>query len=330
MQRQAMRRRIRLAINALLVITCATLAILWVKSARSFDLISVASLSGDRTWSRTYTGFSYPGQVGVMVVSSSEDQGADQWQSSAWRWYANTIPADDGRTRRFWIMWLRRPGPRWQAAGFMFASVRSGGGSDSNPSVAQGQPWAAMAVVAVPHWFAALALALPPSLALARHVRRVARKRCGKCPECGYNLRYASAVCPECGATNHSANGNVADTARSSVDSDFDKALSSTAIVAGLAILLAGGLGGVVGAIGLLLLSNATTWFLVAIRRGARSGSYVTMLTCSPQFLLGAVTVDIGIVGKSAATTSVGVVVLICALIWYAKLRSPHPPFTRH
>jgi len=52
-----------------------------------------------------------------------------------------------------------------------------------------------------PHWFLMAVLLLLPIRSVAVALVRRHRLRSGRCVECGYDIRAASARCPECGAT---------------------------------------------------------------------------------------------------------------------------------
>ena len=52
----------------------------------------------------------------------------------------------------------------------------------------------------VPFWLIGLVAALPPIAWAARRLRVGRRRRAGRCPACGYDLRASPGRCPECGA----------------------------------------------------------------------------------------------------------------------------------
>jgi hypothetical protein len=57
------------------------------------------------------------------------------------------------------------------------------------------------ATLRVPHWSVASVFAILPSATAFRRVLRGRRKRSGRCPACGYDLRATPDRCPECGAS---------------------------------------------------------------------------------------------------------------------------------
>jgi hypothetical protein len=55
--------------------------------------------------------------------------------------------------------------------------------------------------VAMPHWFAAIALLVLPIIRSVKWFRHRRQVRAGCCAKCGYDLRASSGRCPECGAS---------------------------------------------------------------------------------------------------------------------------------
>ena len=62
-------------------------------------------------------------------------------------------------------------------------------------------PGRRLSEIRFPIWTAALALAVPPALAIRRRRRERRLATAGRCPRCGYDLRATPHCCPECGAT---------------------------------------------------------------------------------------------------------------------------------
>jgi hypothetical protein len=94
----------------------------------------------------------------------------------------------------------------WWSAGFTFNARTYNpaptGRSDGRPSMLVGYVHEA----AVPHWFAVVALSIPPIIWFVRRarLRRIERlAAAGRCVACGYDLRATPDRCPECGSVAH-------------------------------------------------------------------------------------------------------------------------------
>ncbi len=77
----------------------------------------------------------------------------------------------------------------WHHFGFLFGISKADAGGLG------GKFW----LINLPDWFLALVLAIPPIRLIRAGLRRRYRRRTGKCPECGYDLRHSPERCPECG-----------------------------------------------------------------------------------------------------------------------------------
>jgi hypothetical protein len=55
--------------------------------------------------------------------------------------------------------------------------------------------------VHIPMWLPMLLLLIPPARTMTARVRAIRRRRAGRCPACGYDLRATPGRCPECGPT---------------------------------------------------------------------------------------------------------------------------------
>jgi hypothetical protein len=161
---------------------CVVAAIMWVRSHRTCDCVSISgahrssALESDR------------GRLSVVITWYEAPKPLPGWQVRRHRelyWDPTLIPA------------------AW--AGFGFEGRRVMG----LPSTASGQPRWTLSALTVPYW-AVVGVSLPaPLLTLARRVVEGSRRRRGRCPVCGYDLRATPQRCPECGAPPAAPQGPV-------------------------------------------------------------------------------------------------------------------------
>ena len=154
------------------LILFATLIVLWVRSYRNIDSISLAGRYSLSSWlGGLHLYMMDADQMEDFSISSGVLSSTDRWDGSQYR-----SPS------------LRRFG------GFLLAKEQLGmsGGMMMGPKVTY-------TAVRVPDGFALLALIiLPITWVILRHRRRQ-RLRLGLCPVCSYDLRTTPARCPECG-----------------------------------------------------------------------------------------------------------------------------------
>ena len=72
-------------------------------------------------------------------------------------------------------------------------------GSGDDPYATPGTPVMRCWVLAVPLWFVTAISATPPLIWLTSRVMSRRRRKAGRCPTCGYDLRATPSRCPECG-----------------------------------------------------------------------------------------------------------------------------------
>jgi hypothetical protein len=177
------RRRPFTLFSGLSLLLCLTVCGLWVRSYSSYDSIS---------WNRRVS----PEDL-RRVVGTDDDAHYDTIEllssrgaieiNSGWRPFStrpHRIPLDhvafppcdllpDGGDGSF----LQRHGFRLKIPAFYWVRF----------------------VVNIPIWPLAVASLLLPSVSLRRCIRAVRRRRKGRCPQCGYDLRATPDRCPECG-----------------------------------------------------------------------------------------------------------------------------------
>jgi hypothetical protein len=153
-------------IAAAALVICLTACAMWLRSLWRGDVLRVTGRHEIVIMS----------EAGLILTNVSRgDPGVKQgWAHEAWQ-----RPAS-------WSPWQRLGSRWWDRLGFghYVGSAPSGQRIDQ---------------FVVPHYFVALASALPPGMFLWRVVRRWRRSRVGRCPRCGYDLRATPDRCPECG-----------------------------------------------------------------------------------------------------------------------------------
>lgn len=160
------------------LVACGALAVLWLRSARTCDVILLQREPGDR-WCIT-------SEFGVMAfeLEAKEPRVAE----SGWVYYHTLLP---------------RRSQAWKWAGF---DAYAG----ANWHLRALKPATPFRGVAIPHWFL-IGIAGIPAYRWMRDCRRQRDRRrraaLGQCPRCGYDLRASAGRCPECGDAPDAAYG---------------------------------------------------------------------------------------------------------------------------
>ena len=173
---------------------CVGALALWVRSYWRYDIVSrtsdLRSDVGDeeerRMFIRSNRGIF--ALIGTAIATGRGPTAPDRPLTVRWARLSDVAePAWDLRQTSV----LRPPFGR-NVAGFAY-------GREAGAKVAIGGSWyqQRQRIYSVPHWFAALVLAIPPALWFWRRLRRPAP---GTCLSCGYDLRATPGRCPECGA----------------------------------------------------------------------------------------------------------------------------------
>ena len=170
-----MTRRLLNFLSALSLLLCVAVALLWVRSFKSSELISW--VRRDATGSRLAATSCMASRGGVAV--SLERWEADQSKRAG--------ACGPGLHHESDVAYELDVNPLGFGAGRT---------DDTNlgPAGVGSADW-----VVVPLWTLAAALASPPALSCAAALRRRRLNRAGHCPACGYDLRATPDRCPECG-----------------------------------------------------------------------------------------------------------------------------------
>lgn len=162
-------RSLRRAITVLcagLILACALVCVMWVRSYFRTDGYTRTTSDGGFAFVR-----SHAGGVQYLYLNTTRATAAAAPTPAGW----TSEP-----TAMAWIWTTRPPLETAQLAGFTSATDGT------------------FDIQVVPYWFLLVALALPPSwwFLSGRHRRPLVR---GTCPACGYDLRTNPSRCPECG-----------------------------------------------------------------------------------------------------------------------------------
>jgi hypothetical protein len=165
----------RILLNLLTVLSlllCVAVCVLWVRSGRRSDYVSVAP-----KW-RHFVFMTFPGGVKFSSWPNPVQLGGFEFAS-----YEYEVRNAQGG-------WTPRPAVSWSKLGFDFRPLRFSYQSKADPGAFE---------LFTPFWFlAAVFLALPAMRTLGL-IRTRRRSRENRCPGCGYDLRESPERCPECG-----------------------------------------------------------------------------------------------------------------------------------
>lgn len=155
---------------------CAAVVALWARRAATTDVVAFCSPAGH--WQAAAST-----REGLAVFTSGIPAGPE-W---AWRVRSVSVPADDVDDA--------------SAAVFDPTNVHNslGGFKLAGGTFTIGPQTPGYRAVLVPHWAAALPLAVPPLLWARGRLRRRRWRKQGRCRHCGYDLRGSPERCPECG-----------------------------------------------------------------------------------------------------------------------------------
>jgi hypothetical protein len=126
------------------------------------------------------------------------DLESGEWRPDPKGWHAEWGLPSLGRDWRWDFTELlsepffRGTGWHWRHLGFGIAIFRATDARVQRPNLIR--------TLVVPHWFLCVLFALTPLARLRAFHRARSRRRQGRCPACGYDLRATPGRCPECGA----------------------------------------------------------------------------------------------------------------------------------
>jgi hypothetical protein len=192
-------RRILNGITVLSLVLCLGVAALWVRGySRADDVSWVGKLKNAEVSSE---GGSI--HASLETYPPSYPPGRNDLESGEWRpdpkgWHAEWGLPSLGRDWRWdFTEVLAQPSPggtgwHWRHLGLGMAVFRAANPIIQRPNLTR--TWV------VPHWFLCVLLALAPLARLRAFYRARSRRRQGRCPACGYDLRATPGRCPECGA----------------------------------------------------------------------------------------------------------------------------------
>jgi hypothetical protein len=192
-----LRRRLLNLLTAVSLLLCVAVCVLWVRSRATFDHVRwryAVEVTPRERAERSLHVISVRGRL-FLARSTERYTPFPPWEG--WKepqprtgvtWSARSDPPGwYNFEQEVYQASFNAPGRRpLGVSSFEYWTITNHGG-----------PIRWLGAVAVPHALAAAAFAVPPFVAAARRWRR--RRRPGRCPACGYDLRATPDRCPECG-----------------------------------------------------------------------------------------------------------------------------------
>jgi hypothetical protein len=171
--RAAWREARRAGVVSACFVSVAALSLLWARSRQTVDELTAGGFGAHHQLASWGGGLQYV-RLADCRVGAGLQYGRFEPRSAEDCW---SIPALEPR-------WL------WQRAGLATARGQQGGPDEKQH---------AYRLIRVPYWSLMAASLLPLAGMLAGAGRRWRRRRAGRCPSCGYDLRASAGACPECG-----------------------------------------------------------------------------------------------------------------------------------
>ena len=190
-----MRRRLLNLLTALSLVLCVAVCALWVRSHNVCDWVGRRRIitAGESRAVAVREVWAVEGQLLLSTVTSWgwENVGfrAETNPWTGWKWDRDRLGPD--------TYWLRPDRRYFNRLGFGYFSEQ----------VTSAEPYR-LHVLALPHWLAAVLLAVLPAAWAGHLLLRRRRRPAGLCPSCGYDLRATPGQCPECGTENRQVIAN--------------------------------------------------------------------------------------------------------------------------
>ena len=177
-----MRRRLFNLAAAVSLVLCVSAVAMWVRSHYRFDNICYGSRLDPRVGQR----FWYLSSGSGYLCYHRDFSSVPRW-TAGWSVTASPIaglPVDLPSI-------VRTSGREWHGFGYLSRE------SVTRGATPQTRRWFALLA---PHWSVFALFTSLPLWWTCLYGRKLYRRRCGRCPRCGYDLRATPDRCPECGA----------------------------------------------------------------------------------------------------------------------------------